>query len=440
MKTKRTLFSMVVFLSVFWLSVILDIKNPSIPVQKKDGADDLTSVNIANEQVLTSSIASFSLDGSQTTEDNKLFFYQDMAVADINTNMEADGSIQNDAAVQKSVMNETLAEEADLSTDANNKNTIETKEEVPEKESPKYSNIGISIANNFVNIREKANTESDILGKLFQGSAAEILDEVDDWYYVESGSLKGYVKSEFIKTGLSDDELIDKYGMNRISVNVDGLNVREKADIDSEKLTVIYKDEKYPVIDLKNDWIKVDISDDKVIGYVKSEHVDLIVDFKEAVSKEEEAELERLKAIDKAKSETEVKYRNEVNYSDSDLKLLACLVHAEAGNQSYEGKLAVANVVLNRVKSNKYPDSIKSVIYQSGQFSVARSGSLDKQLSNYDNYSSNSQLLTIKAAKAALNGANNIGDRLYFHSYKAAVRKGYDRKKSSVRLDGHLFW
>ena len=100
------------------------------------------------------------------------------------------------------------------------------------------------------------------------------------------------------------------------------------------------------------------------------------------------------------------------------------MVHAEAGNQSYEGKLAVANVVLNRMKSKKYPNTIEAVIYQPGQFSVAKSGSLDKQLKNYENYSSKSQQLTLKATKAALSGENIIGNRLFFHAYIAAVKKG----------------
>ena len=129
-----------------------------------------------------------------------------------------------------------------------------------------------------------------------------------------------------------------------------------------------------------------------------------------------------------------------MDYTQEELKLLACLVHAEAGDQSYEGKLAVANVVLNRVKSRKYANTIEAVIYQPGQFTVARSGSLDKQLDRYENYSTNSQLLTIKAAKAALSGANNIGSRLYFNTYESAVNKGYDQKKNSVKIEDHLFW
>ena len=176
------------------------------------------------------------------------------------------------------------------------------------------------------------------------------------------------------------------------------------------------------------------------MGYVKKEYVDILIDFSKAISKAEEEELKKIQEEERIKKETEIKYREEVNYTEDELKLLACLVHSEAGNQSYEGKLAVANVVLNRVKSSKYPNTIEKVIYQSGQFTVATNGSLAKQLELYDNYSSKSQLLSIKAAKAALSGENNIGDRLYFNEYKAAVRKGHDQKKNSVKIQDHLFW
>lgn len=80
------------------------------------------------------------------------------------------------------------------------------------------------------------------------------------------------------------------------------------------------------------------------------------------------------------------------------------------------------------------------MIYQPGQFSVAKNGSLAKQLKKYDSYSSKSQLATIKAVKAALSGKNNIGNRLYFNEYKASVKNGYNKKKNSMRIDDHLFW
>ena len=76
-------------------------------------------------------------------------------------------------------------------------------------EESQYFNIGISIADTYVNIRSDANTDSDIMGKLYRDSAAIILDTMEDWYYIESGSVKGYIKSKYLKTGISDDELIE---------------------------------------------------------------------------------------------------------------------------------------------------------------------------------------------------------------------------------------
>ncbi len=437
-KNKRALVSMIVFLSVFCLSAIFDIPNnltSKVSVQTKEEVQEITEPKAA---ALTS------------TDDNEIesFTYKTSSIVTIRENpyMAMEGSADTTDIHENEILTDNSGtSEAEKSTEAAARAAVaeepQTREaEEKDQEEALYANIGISIAKEYVNIREEASTDSEVLGKLYKDCAVEILKASGDWYHVESGSVKGYVKAEFIRTGIPDEELVEKYGEPSIIVTVDGLNVREKADTGSDKLTVIYHNEIYPVLDSDDDWIKINIPEDKTAGYIKREYAQLMVDFKDAVSKEEEEELLKLQAEERAKKETEIKKQDSVSYSQEELKLLACLVHSEAGTQSYEGKLAVANVVLNRVKSSKYGGSIKSVIYQPGQFSVAKSGSLSKQLSNYDNYSSNSQQLSIKAAKAALEGSNNIGSRLYFHSYKSAVRKGYDKKETSVKLGDHLFW
>ena len=89
--------------------------------------------------------------------------------------------------------------------------------------------------------------------------------------------------------------------------------------------------------------------------------------------------------------------------------MLASLIFCEAGNQPYEGQVAVGAVVLNRVKSSVYPNSVSEVIYQSGQFSPAMSGWLDRVRANAG-YSESA----LQAAEDALNGSNPVGDCLYF--------------------------
>ena len=427
-KSKRALVSMIVFLSVFCLSAIFYIPNTS---NSKEGISTKSEVHRASGS-----------NGSTITHtnDNKIesFSYHTNSIATpwespkVTSDNTAETIESPDNKISSDDTQTTKAKKSDTTIEAAATENIQREE--------LYANIGISIAAEFVNIRKDASTDSEILGKLYKNSAVEIVNTVEDWYKVESGSVKGYVKSEYIQTGIPDDELVEKYGENSILVTVDGLNVREKADTDSPKVTVIYRNEIYPILETKGEWIKINIPEDNTEGYVIREYVDLIVDFKDAVSKEEEEALLKLQAEERAKKETEIKHQEGVNYTQEDLKLLACLVHSEAGTQSYEGKLAVANVVLNRVNSPKYGGTIKTVIYQAGQFSVAKSGSLSKQLANFEHYSSSSQKLSIKAARAALEGSNNIGSRLYFHSYKAAVRKGYDKKKTSVKLGDHLFW
>lgn len=429
-KTKQTLLSMLVFFTVFCVTVIINIPATHFIQNGSDSKqEDTANHSIVDESKDTLSAKSEVMLEETADTGVRSFSY---AIEEDQVQAEANTSVSEGDAVST----QEIASLSEKSTEATSE-VLNEASPLPEPEAV-YANIGISIANSYVNIRKEASTDSSVLGKLYRDSAVEILESKGDWYYVESGSVNGYVKSEYVKKGIPDDELIEKYGVLSISVAVDGLNVRIEPSMESKKLTVIYKNEVYPVVETEGDWYEIKIPDENITGYVKSEHATLLVDFKKAVSKEEELKLLQLEAEERAKKETEIKHHNGVSYSAEDLKLLACLVHAEAGTQSYEGKLAVANVVLNRVKHSG--DSIKDVIYAPGQFSVASSGSLAKQLSNYGNYSSKAQLMSIKAAKDALEGDNNIGSRRYFHSYKAAVREGHDDNSNAVKIDDQLFW
>lgn len=146
------------------------------------------------------------------------------------------------------------------------------------------------------------------------------------------------------------------------------------------------------------------------------------------------------------------------SYSESDLRLLTALILSEAGNQNYNGMLAVANVVLNRAKSDAYwhVDTVKEVIYDdkwSVQFAVTikgRSGvsMIDKALKLYDNRKftgANPEAQkkafnrAIKAAKAALTGTNNIGSYLCFQNKRSAssIKRRYSDYKI---IDDHIFF
>lgn len=95
--------------------------------------------------------------------------------------------------------------------------------------------------------------------------------------------------------------------------------------------------------------------------------------------------------------------------AEQDKRLLAALIFCEAGNQPYEGQVAVGAVVMNRVNSGVYPNSISEVIYQSGQFTPAMTGWLDSVLAS-GSYTDSA----MQAAEDALAGSNPVGNCLYF--------------------------
>ena len=125
---------------------------------------------------------------------------------------------------------------------------------------------------------------------------------------------------------------------------------------------------------------------------------------------------ETLTAVNEAKAAYEAKLEEERKAAEEAERIAreqaekaASLIFCEAGNQPYEGQVAVGAVVLNRVKSSVYPNSVSEVIYQSGQFSPAMSGWLDRVRANAG-YSESA----LQAAEDALNGSNPVGDCLYF--------------------------
>lgn len=103
----------------------------------------------------------------------------------------------------------------------------------------------------------------------------------------------------------------------------------------------------------------------------------------------------------------------------SEQELLAALIYCEAGNQPYEGQVAVGAVVMNRVKSGAYPNTITDVIYQSGQFGPAMTGWLDSVLAS-GSYSETAR----QAAADAIAGSNPVGSCLYFGNGNWGIQIG----------------
>ena len=137
--------------------------------------------------------------------------------------------------------------------------------------------------------------------------------------------------------------------------------------------------------------------------------------------KEEEERIAREKAEQAAREQAEREAREA--YVRANQELMASIIYCEAGNQPYEGQVAVGAVIMNRVKSGSYPDSIEAVIYQSGQFGPAATGWLNRVRSS-KGYSQTA----LQAAVDALNGSNPIGNCLYF-----------DQGGSGMKIGAHYF-
>ena len=137
--------------------------------------------------------------------------------------------------------------------------------------------------------------------------------------------------------------------------------------------------------------------------------------------KEEEERIAREKAEQEAREQAEREAREA--YVRANQELMASIIYCEAGNQPYEGQVAVGAVIMNRVKSGSYPDSIEAVIYQSGQFGPAATGWLNRVRSS-KGYSQTA----LQAAVDALNGSNPIGNCLYF-----------DQGGSGMKIGAHYF-
>ncbi|MCI8992144.1 MAG: SH3 domain-containing protein [Eubacterium sp.] len=156
----------------------------------------------------------------------------------------------------------------------------------PESEAVKseYADIAIAQVDNFVNIRDSANTEGEVLGKLYDNSAATILATEGDWYKIKSGSVTGYVKSEFVVAG--DEELAKSVGTRMATVTTETLKVRTDASTDASVLGLVPEGEELTVSEEKDGWIKVSIEEGE--GYISTDYADLYTDYVQAESKEEE--------------------------------------------------------------------------------------------------------------------------------------------------------
>lgn len=286
-----------------------------------------------------------------------------------------------------------------------------------------------------LNVRAQADEQSDIVGKLYKGSVADIVENDGTWAHIKSGNVDGYVNVSYCVTGT--DALSYAYDTcgEIATVNTDGLRVREAADTNSKALAVADQGNTYQVdraVQATDGWIAVVC--DSQTGYIAADYATRSLNTRVGITIEEEQaqkEAERKAAEEKAAAEAakaakkntsskkaETTQGEAVSAGADDLTLLAAIIECEAGGESYECQLAVGAAVINRVKSGSYPNSISGVIYQKGQFGPASSGKLARKLSGRISSSCYS------AAQEAMSGVDNTGGCTSFNDHGSGISIG----------------
>lgn len=285
------------------------------------------------------------------------------------------------------------------------------------KEEPWASRL-LADVDNSVNVRKEANSQSPIIGKLHKGDLAEVIDTEEGWYKITSGDVTGYVSKDYALVGSQARALAKKVCKLVARATTDGLRIREKADENARVLTVIGKTDVLEVMDKKPDekgWIKVKY--DGKAAYVSSDFVKVKRNYGRANTLEQEAE-----EIKKSFAEENGATAASAGGSQGDVYWLAAIASHEAS--TYEGQLAVAAVVLNRVRSSNFPNSISAVITAPRQF--VGTGTISRIIQNGLSQQS------LQAARAALAGQDPTGGCLYFWSSWTG--------HAGIHIGGNVFW
>lgn len=256
---------------------------------------------------------------------------------------------------------------------------------------------------NALNVRAEANEKADRVGMLYKDCGGTILERKDGWTKLQSGNIIGWASDDYLLFNDEAWELASSVGKMVATVNTEALRVRKEPNTESGQYGMLPKGEIVEVLQEQEDgWICVDYEGND--GYVSAEYVvlEFLIDSGETI--------DEIKAREKEEQEA----KRHVNYgeytTDADTTLLlAALIQCEAGGESYEGQVAVGAVVMNRVRSAAYPNSIHGVIYASGQFTPAMTGKLNRVYESGKIYES-----CIRAAEEALSGVSNVGDLTHF--------------------------
>ena len=279
----------------------------------------------------------------------------------------------------------------------------------------------------YLYIRSETSSDAEAIAKLRKGDVATLVDVFDGWYEVESGNAHGYVSADYCVTGIEAYELAMDVCNTYATTDVAGLRIRGEASEDAKILKVVPQGTKLTVnsdAEAVDGWVAVTSGD--ATGYVKSDYVQVDMVTGEAITLEEEAEAKAAaeEAARQAKEQAAAAAAANQAVIDSatDVSLIAAIIQIEAGNEPYEGQVAVGAVVMNRVRSGAYANSVSGVIFARGQFATSRMSSV---------LARGPKASCVQAAQEAIAGNDPTGGLTHFR------RAG---SKEGLIIGNHVFY
>ena len=244
---------------------------------------------------------------------------------------------EKDDTVSNNSVPKTSRKEVKETAEATTTKTVNEKEReiANKKEEEGFKSLVIAQVNDYVNVRSIPSEEGEILGKLYDKSVGEFIEEDNGWYKITSGSVTGYVKAEYCVTGDDAVALAKEVGNRIATVTTTTLKVREEPSLDATVLGLVPIQDQLLVTEELDNWVKVNIEEGD--GYVSLDYVTLSTEFVKAESREEEEarlakeEAERKAALEAARK-AEEKNRKAAQSESSATTSEAPVVYATGGS------------------------------------------------------------------------------------------------------------
>lgn len=241
--------------------------------------------------------------------------------------------------------------ESDTELETESETETETQEDAQD-----FSGLVIARVTNYVNVRSIPSEEGEIVGKLYDKSVGEFIEEKDGWYKIVSGNCTGYVKGEYCVVGEEAEALAKEVGTTYAIVNTTTLKVRKEASTESAVLGLVPIEEELVVVEELDGWVKIAIEEGD--GYVSRDYVNLRTDFVHAESREEE----------EARLAAEARAREEARAAAAATEASRAQQQAEVQVQKSEANQAAIDSARNIAAASVGSEMGKSVIDYATQF------------------------------------------------------------------------